>query len=89
MGFEILAFNFCMEEKGSCRLLFIWMQRHHDGKWKNWSIPAEYCALLVNLFVRLWQSNSLVQEKMVNDWSEICKPLPRDRKNFLLCTVTI
>ena len=50
--------------------------------------PPPNCVLLVNLFVTLRQSDSSVEEKMVNYWPEICKLLPRDRKNVLY-TVTI
>ena len=60
--------------------------------WKNETIslsPTQYCALLVNLFVKLQQSDSLVEEKMANYWPEICKLLLRDRKNVALYTVTI
>ena len=43
------------------------MQAHHNEKIKRISLsPAQYCALLVNLFVTLRQTDSLVEEKMVN-----------------------
>ena len=60
--------------------------------WKNEWIslsPTQYCALLVNLFVTLLQSDSSVERKKVNYWAEICKLLPKDRKNVVLYTVTI
>ena len=41
-------------------------------------------------FVTLPQSDSSVKKKKrVNYWAEICKLLPRDRKNVVLYTVTI
>ena len=43
--------------------------------------------MLVNLFVTLQQSDSSVKEKMWNYQAEICKLLPRDRKNAVLYTV--
>ena len=46
--------------------------------------PTQHCALLVNLFVTLQQSHSLVEEKKMNYLTEICKLLPRDRKNVEL-----
>ena len=57
-------------------------------KWNSLS-PTQHCALLVNFFVTLQQSDSLAKEKMVNYWGQICKLLPRDRKNVVLYTVTI
>ena len=51
--------------------------------------PTQYCALLLNLFVTLRQSDSSVEEKVVNYWAEIWKLLPRDRKKIVLYTVTI
>ena len=62
------------------------------SQWKNERISisrTQYCALLLNLFVTLPQSDSSVEEKVVNYWAEICKLLPRDRKNVILYTVTI
>ena len=53
------------------------------SQWKNDRISiscAQYCALLLNLLVTLPQSDSSVEEKVVNYWAEICKLLPRDRK---------
>ena len=35
--------------------------------------PTQYCALLVNSFVTLRQSNSSVEEKMVKYWDKMCK----------------
>ena len=55
-------------------------------QWKNKRIslfPTQYCALLVNLFVTLRQSDSSVEEKNVNYWAEIWKLLPRDWKNVV------
>ena len=46
-------------------------------------------ALLANLFVILWQSDSLVEEKLVNYLAEICKLLPRDINIVVLYAVTI
>ena len=60
--------------------------------WKNERVSlstTQYCALLVNLFLTLRESDSSVEEKMVNYWAEICKLLPRDRINVVLYTVTI
>ena len=57
------------------------------SKWKNERsslFPTQYCALLLNLFVTLRQSQSSAEEQMVNYWAEICKLLPRDRKNVVL-----
>ena len=52
MVFEI--FDFYLEEEGDCKLLFIWMQPHHNEKNERISLsPSQYCALLVNLFVTL------------------------------------
>ena len=51
--------------------------------------PPHCCALLVYLLVTLRQSDSSVDEKMMNYWSKIWKQLPRDRKNVVLYTVTI
>ena len=62
------------------------------SQWKNERISifcAQYCALLLNLLVTLPQSDSSVEEKVVNYWAEICKLLPRDRKNVVLYTMTI
>ena len=43
------------------------MQAHHNEKNERISLsPTHYCALLVNLFVTLPQSDSSVEEKMVN-----------------------
>ena len=43
------------------------MQANHNEKMKRISIShPQYCALLVNLFVTLRQSDSSVDEKMVN-----------------------
>ena len=70
--------------------MFIWMQAHPNEKNEVISLSStQYCALLVNLLVTLRESDSLVEEKMVNYWPEICKLLPRDRKNVALYTVTI
>ena len=55
--------------------------------WKNERIsllPTQHCALLVNLFVTLRQSDSSVEKKKVNYWAEVCKLLPRERKNVVL-----
>ena len=63
------------------------MQGHHNEKI---SLPhTQYCMLLEYMFIALQQTHSLVEEKMVNNWAEVCKLLPRDRKNFALNTVTI
>ena len=62
------------------------------SQWKNERISiscAQYCALLLNLLVTLPQSDSSVEEKGVNYWAEICKLIPRDRKNVVLYTMTI
>ena len=62
------------------------------SQWKNERISisrTQYCALLLNLFVTLRQSDSSVEEKVVSYWAQICKLLPRDRKNVILYTVTI
>ena len=48
--------------------------------------PTQYHA---SKFVILPQSDSWVEEKMVNYWPEIYKLLPRDRKHVALYTVTI
>ena len=65
------------------------MQAHHNEKMKRISLSyPQYCAVLVNLFVTLRQSDSSVDGKMVNYWTEICKLLPKDKKNVLY-TVTI
>ena len=61
-------------------------------QWKNERISlcsTQHCAILLNLFVTLRQSDLSVKEKMVNYWPEICKLLPRDRKNVVFYTVTI
>ena len=71
--------NYCLYE---CKHIIM-------KKRKNWSIPHPIFVLLVNLFVTLWQSDSSVEAKMVNYWAEICKLLPRDRKNVVLYIVTI
>ena len=67
--------------------MFIWMRAHHNKKkLKNERISlslTQYCALLVNLLVTLRQSDSLIEEKMLNYWAQICKLLRRDRKNVL------
>ena len=64
IAFEILTFDFHLEKKGICKLLFTKMQAH--GNEKNERIAAtQYYALLVNLFATLQQSNSLAEEKMV------------------------
>ena len=61
------------------------MQAHNNEKNVRISLsPNQYCAL-----VTLRQSDSSVDEKMVNYCAEICKLLPRDRKNVVLYTVTI
>ena len=61
------------------------MQAHNNEKNVRISLsPTQYCAL-----VTLRQSDSSVDEKMVNYCAEICKLLPRDRKNVVLYTVTI
>ena len=66
------------------------MQAHHNEKNERISLsPTQYCALLVNLFVTLRQSDLSVEEKMVNYWAKIWKLLPRDRRNVALYTVTI
>ena len=74
-----------LSRRKNCKLVFIWIQAYHNEILS----PNQYCALLVNLFVTLRQSDSSVEEKMVNYWAEICKLLPRDRKNVVLYTVTI
>ena len=79
---SIWNFEYCFLSRGkkaSCKLLFIWMQAHHNEKLKE----------LVNLFVILRQSDSSAERKVVNYWAEICKLLPRDIKNVVLYTVTI
>ena len=55
MVFQILTFDFYLEEKGNCKLLFIWLQAHHNEKISL--PPTEYYALQVNLFVTLQQSD--------------------------------
>ena len=57
-------------------------------KRKNYSIPHPTLCV-ASKFVTLQQSDSSVEEKMVNYWPEICKLLSRDRKNVVLYTVTI
>ena len=63
--------------------------------WKNEWISlsptqySQYCALLVNLFVTLQQSDSSVEEKMVNYWTKIGKLLPRNIKTVVLYTINI
>ena len=39
MVFEILAFDFYLEEKGNCKQLFMWMQAHHNQKMKELVYP--------------------------------------------------
>ena len=51
--------------------------------------PPNIVRCYLNLFVTLRQHDSSVEKKMVNYWPEICKLLPRDRKNVALYTVTI
>ena len=66
------------------------MQAYHNERNKRISLsPTQYCALLINLLVTLQQSDSLVEEKMVNYLTKFYKLLHRDRKNILLNTVTI
>ena len=55
MVFQILTFDFYLEEKGNCKLLFIWLQAHHNEKISL--PPTEYYALQVNLIVTLQQSD--------------------------------
>ena len=64
MVFQILTFDFYLEEKGNCKLLFIWLQAHHNEKISL--PPTEYYVLQVNLFVTLQQSDLSVQEKMMS-----------------------
>ena len=35
MVFEVLTFDFYLEENGNCKLLFIWMQAHYNEKLKE------------------------------------------------------
>ena len=35
MAFEILTFDFYLEGKGNCKLLFVWMQANHNQKMKE------------------------------------------------------
>ena len=66
------------------------MQAQYNEKVKELVYPpTQYCALVVNLLVTLWQSDWSLEGKMVNYWVEVCKLLPRDRKNVVLYTVTI
>ena len=59
------------------------MQAHHNRKNKRiYLYPTQDCALLVNLFVTQRQSDSSVEEKMVNCCAEVCKLLPRLQPNF-------
>ena len=68
----------------------MWMQAHHYEKMKELVYPPpQYWTLLVNLFVTLRQTDLSVEEEMVNYWAEICKPLPRDKRNVALHAVTI
>ena len=55
MVFQILTFDFYLEEKGNCKLMFIWLQAHHNEKISL--PPTEYYALQVNLIVTLQQSD--------------------------------
>ena len=55
MVFQILTFDFYLEEKGNCKLLFVWLQAHHNEKISL--PPTEYYVLQVNLFVTLQQSD--------------------------------
>ena len=55
MVFQILTFDFYLEEKGNCKLLFIWLQAHHNEKISL--PPTEYYALQVNLIVTIQQSD--------------------------------
>ena len=66
------------------------MEADHNEKNDRISLSSsQYCALLVNLFVTFGQSDSLVEEKMMNYWAKICKLLSRDRKNVAWYTLTI
>ena len=49
--------------------------------------PTQYCALLVNLFVTLRQTDSSVEEKMVNYWAEICNVVFYVVKNVVKCCI--
>ena len=40
MGFEILTFDIYLEVKGNCKLLFIWMQAHHNEEKKELVYPS-------------------------------------------------
>ena len=70
--------NYCLYE---CQHIII-------KKWINQS-PTQYCALLLNFYVRLKQIDSSVDQKMVNYWAEICKLYARDGQNVVLYIVTI
>ena len=90
MVFEILTVDFYLEKKKQLQTDVL--MNASTSWWKNGRIslsPKQYRAFLVNLFVTLRQSDSSVEEKMVNYWTEICKLLPRDRKSVVLYTVTI
>ena len=89
-GFWNFDFWFLSRGKKAAVNYFLYECKHIIMKNERISLsPTQYCALLVNLFVTLRQSDSSVEEKMVNYWPEICKLLPRDRKNVVLYTVTI
>ena len=62
------------------------MEAHDNEKIEKISLsPTKCCALLVNLFVTLRQSDSSVEEKIVKYWPEICKLLPRDKNVQTFC----
>ena len=66
------------------------MQTNHDEEMKELVYPTpNIVRLLVNFFVTLWESDSTVDEKLMNYWAEICKLLPSDRQNVALYTVII
>ena len=39
MAFETVTFDFYLEEKGNYKVLFIWMQAHHDEKMNELVYP--------------------------------------------------
>ena len=39
MVYEILNFDFYLEEKGNCKLLFMWMQAHRNEKIRELVYP--------------------------------------------------